>query len=402
MYLEEEKRNKLYELLFYLLDYTNNKYKINKRIINKLDGKNPINPEEIVEIKDRLWKDNSIIEEYIKKNPQNLQEKDLKIIESWKNRVEDEFIMVKHLKKNTILMNSKNVYAIVGISNEISEIIPSNVLPIYVKIVLLPFEDVITYDTLLFPYMISLGSGIRKMINAEYMKAKNNNEIIYSLNENTNLKNVNDKKPQKSKKYKYYEIKVTIKNTHPPVWRRLQIPSGITFHQLNAIIQLAFDWCGYHLYEFEIGSASYREGKLIGIPDEDSISFGHEIIDATKTKIDKYFENYKKMKYTYDFGDDWVHDITIEKVVETDIKLKNPICIKAKMANLPEDCGGPWGYEELLEILNDPKHERYEEMKEWVENGYSTWNDDRTYVDIDEINMRLEDYKDHAKFILGE
>ena len=401
MFLEEEQRDKLYELLFYLLDYTNNKYKINKRLLNKLDGKTPIDPREIQDIRKRLWKDNSIIEEYIKKNSQKLNKKDLNIIESWKNRVEKKFIMAKHLKKHTIMMTGKEVYGIVGISNEISEIIPTSELPIFVETVLIPFEGVITYDSILLPYMISLGGGIRKQINEEYMKAKNDDKIIYSLEGNTkNIKS--DKNTQTSKKYKYYEIKVSIRDTHPPVWRRLQIPSGITFHELNAIIQLAFDWCGYHMYEFEIGATLHEEGQLIGIPDEDSGWYGHEIKDAKKIKIDKYFKEYKKMKYTYDFGDNWIHDITIEKVIETDIKLQNPICIKAKMADLPEDCGGSWGYEELLEILDNPKHERYQEMKDWLENGYSNWNDDRTFVDLEQINMRLEDYKEHAKFLLGE
>ena len=81
MSLEEEKINKFYELLYSLLDYTNNKYKINKKLFNKLNGKNSIDVEEILKIRERLWKDNSIIEEYIKENPKNLQEKDLQIME---------------------------------------------------------------------------------------------------------------------------------------------------------------------------------------------------------------------------------------------------------------------------------------------------------------------------------
>lgn len=205
-----------------------------------------------------------------------------------------------------------------------------------------------------------------------------------------------------NKKYKYYEIKVSIRDTHPPVWRRLQIPEGITFHEFNAILQLAFDWCGYHAYDFEVGATLQEEGIFIELPELDSGWFSHEIRNSKKEKIDKYFKEYKKMKYTYDFGDNWIHDITIEKIIETDIKLINPICIKAKMADLPEDCGGPWGYEDLLEILENPKNERYEEMRDWVDNGFSAWYEDRTYVDIEEINMRLEDYKAHAKFLLEE
>ena len=104
------------------------------------------------------------------------------------------------------------------------------------------------------------------------------------------------------------------------------------------------------------------------------------------------------MKYIYDFGDDWEHEITIEKEIEG--KLDYPVCVKAKMASLPEDCGGPWGYEELLGILADKKHEQYEEMREWVENGYFEWYDDREYVDIEHINVRLKHYKEHAKSLL--
>lgn len=199
-----------------------------------------------------------------------------------------------------------------------------------------------------------------------------------------------------NKKYKYYEIKVSIRDTHPPIWRRLQIPEGITFHELNAIIQLAFNWSGYHLYSFEIGNL------LIEIPDDIYDDFDYKVINSKRTKVDKYFDKIEKLEYTYDFGDNWIHDIQIENVVESEEKLKNPVCLKAKMASLPEDCGGPWGYEDLLDVINNPKDERYQDMKDWLEQGYSVWYDDRTYVDLNRINRELEAYKDHAKFILGE
>ncbi len=205
-----------------------------------------------------------------------------------------------------------------------------------------------------------------------------------------------------NKKHKYYEIKVSVRDTHPPVWRRLQIPEGITFHELNAIIQLAFNWCGYHAYNFEVGTISNQPEILIELPDLDDGWGDYETRYSNKEKIDEYFKEYKRIKYIYDFGDYWIHDIVVEKIAEIDIKLVNPICIKAKMADLPEDCGGAYEYEELLEILSDPKNKRYKEMKEWVDGGFTNWNDDREYVDIEEINMRLKDYKEHAKFLLEE
>ena len=210
-----------------------------------------------------------------------------------------------------------------------------------------------------------------------------------------NVKKVS-KSNTKDKKYKSYIIKVTIKNTHPPVWRRLQIPAGITFHELNAIIQVAFNWSGYHLYSFEIGNL------LIEIPDDIFDDFDYKVINSKRTKVDKYFDEIEKLEYTYDFGDNWIHNIQIENVAESEEKLKNPVCLKAKMASLPEDCGGPWGYEDLLDVINNPKDERYQDMKDWIEQGYSVWYDDRTYVDLNRINRELEAYKDHAKFILGE
>ncbi len=202
---------------------------------------------------------------------------------------------------------------------------------------------------------------------------------------------------KENKKYKYYEIKVSIENTDPSVWRRLRVPGGISFHELHTIIQLAFAWCGYHLYSFEIGGSRYRYGTIIDIPRESGYSNKN---NAKREPIDRYFEGDQNIVYTYDLGDCWKHDITVEKVVETDTELVDPICIGAEMANLPEDCGGTRGYKELLDILADKENEKYKEKRKWIENSCSTWYDDRTYVNIEEINEKLKDYLDYAYIFL--
>lgn len=174
---------------------------------------------------------------------------------------------------------------------------------------------------------------------------------------------------------KYYEIKVTIRESHPPTWRRLRVPADITFNDLAAIIEIAFEWCGYHLYEFEVGATLHQMGTFISTPSEDNIDLEDirgKTLDSKKEKISKYFNKYKRMKFVYDFGDDWVHDILIEKEIEG--KIENPICIKAKSGTYPEDCGGTWGYEEYYP--NDVGRED---------------------LDIDFINSELEDYKDFAE-----
>lgn len=192
-----------------------------------------------------------------------------------------------------------------------------------------------------------------------------------------NVVDIKDLKNKKVNSKKSYEIKVTIRDSHPPTWRRLKIPSEITFNDLAAIIEIAFEWCGYHLYEFEVGATLHEMGTFISVPSEDDYdmeSIRGKTLDAGKEKIDSYFKQYKRMKFVYDFGDDWVHDIVIEKELEEEIE--NPICIKAKMGAYPEDCGGTYGYEEY-----------YEE------------DDGREEIDIPWINEQLEDYQDFAKQI---
>jgi len=77
----------------------------------------------------------------------------------------------------------------------------------------------------------------------------------------------------------------------------------------------------------------------------------------------KYCET---VEYLYDFGDHWEHIIKLEKVFPHKDGLKEPLCVGGKNATPPEDCGGSWGYHNLLEILNDKRHPKYKEMKEWV------------------------------------
>lgn len=172
---------------------------------------------------------------------------------------------------------------------------------------------------------------------------------------------------------KYYEIKVTIRESHPPTWRRLRIPAGITFNDLAAIIEIAFEWCGYHLYEFEVGATLHEMGQFIAMPDEYN-EMDEKILDSGKEKIDNYFKRYKRMKFLYDFGDHWMHDILIEK--EVNEKIEYPVCIKVKSGAYPEDCGGTYGYEEMYPD-----------------------DDGRAELDIEFINEDLEDYKELAKRI---
>ncbi len=115
-----------------------------------------------------------------------------------------------------------------------------------------------------------------------------------------------------------------------------------------------------HLYQFS--EKGYGSDVFIGEPSEDD---WHEIKDSSRIKLSKVFTS-KGQNYTYiyDFGDSWLHKITLEEMDESETKQAD--CIAGKGACPPEDCGGPWGYESFKDIMKNPKHPEHEEMKEWM------------------------------------
>ena len=161
---------------------------------------------------------------------------------------------------------------------------------------------------------------------------------------------------------KAYQIKLTLKDTHPPIWRRLIIPSGYSFSQLSVIFVFAMGWEGYHLtsHSFPRLGVEFQDD-----PDEDFSGWsGIDLQEASEHLIDEYLDQVKSYEFTYDFGDDWTHLVQIEKILD-DYELNYPQVVKYK-GNCPlDDCGGVFGYENLKDILDDPDHPEYDEMMEW-------------------------------------
>ena len=158
------------------------------------------------------------------------------------------------------------------------------------------------------------------------------------------------------------QLKVQIKGiSKPPVWRRILVPDHFTFGRLHQVIQAAFGWEDYHLYQFS--PKGYGSEPLIGVVEEDLAD--EEMKNAEKEKLKKYlYLKGQTFTYIYDFGDDWTHTILVEKLI--DQKAVRAELVAGKGACPPEDCGGIWGYEDLQEALADPKHEMHEEMREWL------------------------------------
>ncbi len=139
---------------------------------------------------------------------------------------------------------------------------------------------------------------------------------------------------------KVYQLKVSLRAITPLIWRRLLVTSDTTIAQLHAVLQIAMGWEDLHLHQFRIHSKTY------GIYRDGGISFAddpHQVILA-----DFKLRKGERFVYEYDMGDFWQHDIRLEQVLPRDPRKRYPLCTDGDGDCPPEDCGGPWGYRELM------------------------------------------------------
>lgn len=175
-----------------------------------------------------------------------------------------------------------------------------------------------------------------------------------------------------------YQLKITLKNIRPPIWRRIQVLSSTTLEQLHLIVQEVMGWDNYHMHQFSIAGIDYGQPQPeFNVRSEKTV----KLSQVVKGEKSKFF-------YTYDFGDSWEHEILVEKELPSTPDTNYPICITGKRACPPEDCGGSWGYAELLEIISDPSHPEYEERIEWVGESFNP-----DIFDLNEVNQRLREFQ---------
>lgn len=159
-----------------------------------------------------------------------------------------------------------------------------------------------------------------------------------------------------------YQIKVTLLGSDPPIWRRLLVPAGLTLEQLHNVLQAAMGWEDDHLHEFSMGErrfgSSSPDNGFMGMPPVES--------ERTVRLFGLLGRVGAKIRYTYDFGDGWEHSIVLEKRLAADPNMTYPVCTDGERACPPEDCGGIWGFYDLLDAISDPNHARHEEIRDWL------------------------------------
>lgn len=173
-----------------------------------------------------------------------------------------------------------------------------------------------------------------------------------------------------------YRLKISLNGIRPPIWRRVEVPGRFNLSEVHGVIQAVMGWMNCHLHAFTV------DGREIA-PDED----GYPPEEENEIRLDELgLAKGARFRYEYDFGDSWIHTVVVEDVFDEDAD--HAVCLKGKRACPPEDCGGTWGYHDLVEVVTKPIQQLDEEHRQRLE-----WagHFDPEEFDLDDVNEALRD-----------
>ena len=171
-----------------------------------------------------------------------------------------------------------------------------------------------------------------------------------------------------------YDIQVTLLDMPWPVWRRLLVPSTITFKKFHEAIQIAMGWQNYHLFEFRYGPIA------VSIPDEDFLVDDFHYAARWKKLSSLNLSTSDILSYLYDFGDNWVHLLHIKGVRPLEHRELAVRCTGGEGACPPADVGGPYGYEQFLQTIYDSEDPEANHLIDWAGGAFDPWAFDRNHV----------------------
>jgi hypothetical protein len=181
---------------------------------------------------------------------------------------------------------------------------------------------------------------------------------------------------------RWHQLKVTLEHTKPTVWRRLAVRGDTRLDTMHHVLQIAMGWTNSHLHMFLIGADRYSDPSLV---DGANWVDTEELDERRFTLSQVVASGVTTFGYEYDFGDSWTHLIKVEKELPPDPKSKGAArCLDGARACPPEDCGGIFGFANLLKIIRNPRHKEYAPMMEWLGGEY-----DPEVFDVDETNSLL-------------
>ena len=180
-----------------------------------------------------------------------------------------------------------------------------------------------------------------------------------------------------------YRLKITLRGSRPPIWRRVEVDGNISLGELHEVIQVVMGWEDAHLHQFIVDDVYYST-PYIG-PEGWGVMMMEDVRDANEISLQQVaVEVGAQFVYEYDFGDSWEHVIRVEQIKAPEVEVFYPICLTGKRAGPPEDVGGVWGYEEFLSALENKNHPEHEMYSEWIEESF-----DPEHFDLEESNRIL-------------
>jgi len=186
-----------------------------------------------------------------------------------------------------------------------------------------------------------------------------------------------DDTPKASVAAKIWRLKVTLRGSRPPIWRRLEVHANVTLFQLHEILQIVMGWTNSHLHQFVRGSTYYGQADP---------EFGmHRENERRICLSDVLREPKDRMVYEYDFGDGWEHDIVLEATASDTADRPLARVLAGKGTCPPEDVGGIGGYYGFLEAVRNPKHPEHRDMAEWCGGDF-----DPDAFELDDINAYFQ------------
>lgn len=172
-----------------------------------------------------------------------------------------------------------------------------------------------------------------------------------------------------------HQLKITLLEVDPSIWRCVLFTSDASLGDLNFILQAAMGWTNSHLHQFTIDGADFSDPQFE--MDEADDEFAVTLAEVAPAE-------HRRFNLLYDFGDGWDHEVVVEKILPREPGQRLPCCLAGERARPPEDCGGPWGYQDFLAAIGDPEHEEHEAMLEWVGGAF-----DPEAFDLAALNKRL-------------
>ena len=178
-----------------------------------------------------------------------------------------------------------------------------------------------------------------------------------------------------------YQLKITVMDLRPVIWRRIQVQDTVNLPQLHKVLQIVMGWENSHLYRFTVDRRRYL-GKFDAFDDQ------HHHASKVTLRLLLGEQGTQFFYYEYDFGDGWIHEVCEEKTQSPEPGKLYPVCVGGERKCPPEDCGGSHRYQEMLKALRDERDPDHASTVEWIGRDF-----DPEAFDADAVNRRLRRLK---------